>query len=149
MSLLDKFTELAESLQQAIKNSPLNDLLGHDTAVVTITDRKSGKVLTLRADYFHDGSTIYLIGKKDDLRWKNLDQGALVIIRIKDNEYNGWAQVLKDRKVCLQALSKQPEILMDFSQKQKIASGDSKNVSSEDLVDFFQKYLVIKGSITR
>jgi len=149
MSLLDKFTELAESLQQAIKNSPLNDLLSHDTAVMIITDRKSGKVLTLRVDYFHDGAIIYLIGKKDDPRWKNLDQGAPVIIRIKGNEYNGWAQVLEDRNVCLQALSKQPKTLMDFNQKHKITSGDSRNVSNEDLVNFFQKYLVIKGSITR
>jgi len=148
MSLLNKFTELVEIFLRAIKNSPLNDLLGHDTAVVTITDRKSGKVLTLRADYFHDGSIIYLIGKKDDPRWKNLDQGAPVIIRIKGNEYNSWAQVLEDRNVCLQALSKQPETLMGFSQKHKITSGDSRNASNEDLVNFFKKYLVIKGSIS-
>jgi len=149
MSILDKLNELAKPLKRAILNSPLNDLLGQDMAVVILTDHKSGKALTLRANYFHHEEIIYLIGERDDLRWDNLVQGAPVIIRIKGNEYKGWAQVLEDRNIFMQALQQHPEILLNFSQKQNLTMDENKNILEEDLSNFFQRFLIIKGSITR
>ncbi len=75
--------------------SPLHAIMG-DTALVTVTGRKTGRKISLPVNYYRDGDDLWVLSSRDRTWWRNLCQGAQVAVRLHGNDRSGFAEVILD-----------------------------------------------------
>ena len=84
---------------QAMKlvlRSPVHGMVSKTVLLITFTGRKSGKTYTTPVDYSQDGDQVTIFTHAD--WWKNLRNGAPVILRIRGRELQGLAEPVAEDK---------------------------------------------------
>ena len=80
----------------AVLRSPLHRIASRSVMLITFTGRKSGKIYTTPISYARDGD--WVTAFTGARWWRNLAGGAPVTLCIKNQEYQGWADVVGDDK---------------------------------------------------
>lgn len=77
--------------------SPLHKIVSKNIMLITVTGRKSGKTYTLPVSYVQDGDLV-LCSTDRDVRnwWKNLRDGANVVLQLRGKEVAGYATAIAD-----------------------------------------------------
>src|SRR5579859_2075900 len=68
-------------ISQTVKlllRSPLHVLMSHQTMLITLQGRKTGKTYTVVVTYVQDGKTVFVLSRAT--WWKNLRGGAQVLL---------------------------------------------------------------------
>ena len=93
---LNNFIDLIKNM---IANSAIGSLFLEDYATMQYTDRNSGKTLNHAVSLEPTTGFFWLVKEKSDLFWKNFQGGSPVIVKTRDNENTGWAEITDDPKV--------------------------------------------------
>ena len=76
--------------------SPLHGVMSGSTMLVTVTGRKSGRLITTPVNYYQEGDTLWVISNRERTWWRNLKGGASLKLRLRGQELNGFGEVLLD-----------------------------------------------------
>jgi deazaflavin-dependent oxidoreductase (nitroreductase family) len=69
--------------------SPLHELMGNSTMLITFAGRKSGKTYTTPVNYVWDDHSLLVVSPRDRLWWRNLRGGAPVTVYVRGQSMNG------------------------------------------------------------
>ncbi len=84
-------SKLYNPMMIALLRSPIHRIVSGMYMLVHFTGRKSGKEYTTPVEYFFDGSTLLFFTASERVWWKNLQDGALVTVRLKGQAHKGTA----------------------------------------------------------
>ena len=76
--------------------SPLHGVMSGSTMLVTVTGRKSGRLITTPVNYYQEGDTLWVISNRERTWWRDLKGGASLKLRLRGREVNGFGEVLLD-----------------------------------------------------
>jgi deazaflavin-dependent oxidoreductase (nitroreductase family) len=76
--------------------SPLSVFM-NGLLLITVTGRKTGRLISTPVNYVKDGNTLLITSKVDRTWWKNLRGGAPVTLRLNGKTYQAAAIVIEDR----------------------------------------------------
>jgi deazaflavin-dependent oxidoreductase (nitroreductase family) len=84
--------------------SPLHGMISKGVMLVSVTGRKSGKMISTPTNYLRDGNTLWVISWRDRKWWRNLRGGAKVRVLLAGRNVEGCGQVIEDEKAVAQSL---------------------------------------------
>ena len=84
--------------------SPLHGMISRGVMLITVTGRKSGKSISTPTNYLRDENTLWVISWRDRNWWKNLRDGAKVLVLLAGKSVEGSGQVIEDEKQVAQSL---------------------------------------------
>ena len=87
----------------ATLRSPLYMLAGK-SLLITVTGRKSSKQYTLPVNYSRAGDVVTILSRRDRTWWRNLRNGAPVMLHLRGKDVQGWATVIEDNTEVANAL---------------------------------------------
>ena len=76
--------------------SPLHGMISRGVMLVSVTGRKSGKMISTPTNYLRDGTTLWVISWRDRKWWRNLRGGAKVRVLLAGRSVEGRGQVIED-----------------------------------------------------
>ncbi len=78
--------------------SPLQGILGGNIMLITVTGRKSGRVITTPVNYYRDGNILWVISSRDRKWWRNVRGGADVVLRLQGRHVQACAEAITDEQ---------------------------------------------------
>jgi deazaflavin-dependent oxidoreductase (nitroreductase family) len=80
--------------------SRFHKMVSGSTLLLTITGRKSGRVITVPVNYIRDGKTLWVVSDRQRIWWRNLTGGAALSVTLgrKTKQARGEV-ILHDREV--------------------------------------------------
>jgi deazaflavin-dependent oxidoreductase (nitroreductase family) len=84
--------------------SPFHGMLSKNMMVVSVTGRKSGRVITTPTNYLRDGNTLWVISWRDRNWWRNLRSGAVVRLVLAGKRIEGCGYVIEEEQAVAQSL---------------------------------------------
>jgi len=89
-----------------ILRSPLHGLLSNNTMLITVTGRKTGRLITTPVNYARDNNVLWIISKRDRKWWRNLRGGAPVYLILRGKkDVKGFAEVILDPEMVVPKLA--------------------------------------------
>lgn len=76
--------------------SPLHRLVSESTLLITVRGRKSGRTYTTPVNYVRDGDKLLVVSRPERTWWRNLRDGAPVIVRLKGQVFAARGEVLDE-----------------------------------------------------
>lgn len=83
--------------------SPLHMLMSHQTMLLTLQGRKTGKTYTVVVTYVQDGETVFFLSRAN--WWKNLRGGANVLLQLRGKTVTGFAEPVFDHSLAEQKIT--------------------------------------------
>lgn len=84
--------------------SPLHGLLSGSMMLITYAGRKSGKPITLPANWVREGDTLFVVSRRERTWWRNLRGGARVTVRLQGRDYSGEGIVIENANAVVESL---------------------------------------------
>jgi len=84
--------------------SPLHGMISKGVMLVSVTGRKSGRMISTPTNYLRDGNTLWVMSWRDRKWWRNLRGGALVRVLLAGRSMQGRGQVIEEEKQVAQSL---------------------------------------------
>ena len=84
--------------------SPLHGMISKGVMLVSVTGRKSGKMISTPTNYLRDGTTLWVISWRDRKWWRNLRGGAKVRVLLAGKSVEGCGQVIEDEVMVAHSL---------------------------------------------
>ncbi|MGA2503830.1 MAG: nitroreductase/quinone reductase family protein [Anaerolineales bacterium] len=84
--------------------SPLHGLVSKNLMLVTISGRKSGKLITTPVNYQRSGKTLWVVSWRDRKWWRNLRGGGDARVWLAAKAVEGRGQVIEEEKAVEQSL---------------------------------------------
>ncbi len=101
-----------EPILKRILASPLHGMMSKNLMLIHVTGRKTGKRYTLPVPYSQEEKTLVVMAA--GVWWKNLRGGAPVKVRLRGQDYDGYAEVYEDTESITtevrKFLSQRPEV---------------------------------------
>ena len=105
MKVQDAFNRLGNPILSALLRSPLHALAGPDTALISVTGRRSGRTYATPVNVHADGDRLAIVSLRERTWWRNLRQGAEVGVRLGGHDRRGRAIVVEDEPGVVAALA--------------------------------------------
>ncbi len=83
--------------------SPLHVLMSHQTMLLTLQGRKTGKSYTVVVTYIQDGKAVFFLSRAN--WWKNLQGGAEVLLQLRGKAVKGFAEPVFDQSLTEQKIT--------------------------------------------
>ena len=90
---------------KVLLRSPLHGLFSGNTMLITVTGRKSGRVITTPVNYFSDGEALWVISDRSRKWWRNVRGGAQVKLMLKGREVRAQAESILDEQMVAYQIS--------------------------------------------
>ena len=84
--------------------SPFHGMVSKSMMLVTVTGRKSGKMISTPTNYLRDGNSLWVISWRDRKWWRNLRGDAVVQVLLAGKKVDGCGQVIENEKDVAQSL---------------------------------------------
>jgi deazaflavin-dependent oxidoreductase (nitroreductase family) len=95
MNILNLLKKIGNPFVTALLRSPLHGVISRNTALITVTGRRSGKRYTTPVNYVRDNDMLIVVSQADRNWWKNLGGGAPVTFELCGQRLNGYAESFK------------------------------------------------------
>jgi hypothetical protein len=82
--------------------SPLHVLMSHQTMLLTLQGRKTGKTYTVVVTYVQDGKMVFVLSRAN--WWKNLRDGTQVLLQLRGKAVKGFAEPVFDQSLTEQKI---------------------------------------------
>lgn len=83
--------------------SPLHVLMSHQTMLLTLQGRKTGKIYAVVVTYVQDGEAVFVLSRAS--WWKNLRGGAQVLLQLRGKAVKGFAEPVFDQSLTEQKIT--------------------------------------------
>ena len=93
--------------------SPLHVLMSHQTMLLTLQGRKTGKSYTVVVTYIQDGKAVFFLSRAN--WWKNLQGGAEVLLQLRGKAVKGFAEPVFDQSLTEQKITQIVEMNSNYS----------------------------------
>ena len=93
-------------ISQTVKlllRSPLHVLMSHQTMLLTLQGRKTGKTYTVVVTYVQDGKMVFVLSRAN--WWKNLRGGTHVLLQLRGKGVRGFAEPIFDQSLTEQKIT--------------------------------------------
>ncbi len=70
------------SFVSLLLRSPLHGFVSGNTMLVSVTGRKTGRVVTIPVNYVQEGDILWVLSYRERTWWRNLLTGAPVTLRL-------------------------------------------------------------------
>ncbi len=87
---------LMNRIPSLVLRSPLHRVMSDGILMISFTGRRSGHLYTIPVNYLHHGSEVLLT--TDSPWWKNLRNGAPVVLRLRGRAVAGVAEPVTDEE---------------------------------------------------
>ena len=87
-----------------VLKSPLHFLLSKGMMLITVTGRKSGKLISTPVAYLREGNTLWVVSRRTSKWWRNLRGGAVVQVHLAGRKMNGQGSLIEDQQAVAQRL---------------------------------------------
>lgn len=84
--------------------SPFHSLVSKNMLLITVTGRKSGKLITTPTAYQREGNTLWIISDRTSKWWRNLRGGANATVLLGGKSLQGRGSVIDDEHAVAQRL---------------------------------------------
>jgi deazaflavin-dependent oxidoreductase (nitroreductase family) len=81
-----------------VLRSPFHGLLSNAMMLITVTGRKTGKKYTTPVNYHRQDDYLWVMSSRDRQWWRNLKDGAEVLLLLKRKPLQGFAEVELEAK---------------------------------------------------
>ena len=126
-----------------VLRSPVHGMVSKTVLLITFTGRKSGKTYTTPVDYSQDGDQVTIFTHAD--WWKNLRNGAPVILRIRGRELQGLAEpVAEDKGAVAAGLTAHLQKVPSDARYYSVTFDDHKNPRAEEVQKAAQTVVMIR-----
>jgi hypothetical protein len=129
--------------------SPFHSLVSKNMLLITVTGRKSGKLITTPTAYQREGNTLWLFSQRTSKWWRNLRGGANATVLLGGKSLQGHGSVIDDEHAVAQRLF---ENFKKDAQRAKILQIriDKNGIPSfEDCERTAQKMLAVKIELSQ
>jgi hypothetical protein len=84
--------------------SPFHSLVSKNMLLISVTGRKSGKLITTPTAYLREGNTLWIISQRESKWWRNLRGGANATVVLGGKSIQGRGSILEDEHAVAQRL---------------------------------------------
>jgi len=92
------------SIMAWLLKSPLHSLVSKNMLLITVTGRKSGKLISTPTAYLREGNTLWLVSNRTSKWWRNLRGGANATVVLSGKSILGHGSVIEDEHAVAQRL---------------------------------------------
>jgi hypothetical protein len=85
--------------------SPFHKMVSGSTLLLTITGRKSGRVIEVPVNYIRDGKTLWVVSDRQRVWWRNLTGGAALSVTLARKTKSARGEVILHDKEVMHALT--------------------------------------------
>jgi len=89
---------------KTIVSSPLHGLLGDSLAVITVTGRRSGRVISTPINVVWQGDAWLVTSLRSRTWWRNLRGGGIALLRVGGRQGNVRGEIIEAKKETAAAL---------------------------------------------
>ena len=84
--------------------SPFHRMISENMMLVSVTGRKSGKIISTPTNYLRDRNRLWVISWRDRRWWRNLRRGAVVRLLLAGKEIEGCGDAIEEPKAVAESL---------------------------------------------
>lgn len=84
--------------------SPFHGMVSQGMMLVSLTGRKSGRLITTPTNYLRDGNTLWVVSWRERKWWRNLRGGAQVRVLLVGKSVEGRGEVIEEEKEAARCL---------------------------------------------
>jgi deazaflavin-dependent oxidoreductase (nitroreductase family) len=84
--------------------SPFHGIISKNVMLVSVTGRRSGKIISTPTNYLRDGKNLWVVSWRDRKWWRNLRSGAVVCVLLAGKRMEGCGQVIEKEQAVAQSL---------------------------------------------
>jgi hypothetical protein len=84
--------------------SPFHSLVSKNMLLITVTGRKSGKLISTPTAYLREGNILWIISQRSSKWWRNLRSGANAMVVLDGKSVQGHGSVIEDEHAVAQRL---------------------------------------------
>jgi hypothetical protein len=88
-----------------ILRSPFHKMLSSSILLLTITGRKSGRIINVPVNYIRDGKTLWVVSDRQRIWWRNLTGGAALSVTLARKTKSARGEVILHDKEIMHALT--------------------------------------------
>ena len=90
-----RWQRLYNPIVVSLLRSPLHGVMSKSVMLLTYRGRRSAREFTTPVSYVRDGDNLLVVGSRDHSWWKNLRDGAPVVVRVRGLELEGIAEAFE------------------------------------------------------
>ncbi len=79
-----------------ILKSPLHGMMSASTMLVTVTGRKTGRLITTPVNYYQDGNLLWVLTVRSRTWWRNVQQNPRVTVHLRGRDVPVSAETVLD-----------------------------------------------------
>ena len=137
------------SIMAWILKSPFHSLVSKNMLLITVTGRKSGKLITTPTAYFREENTLWLVSQRTSKWWRNLRGGANVNVVLNGKSVQGQGSVIEDEHSVAQRLFENFKKDAQRAKFAKVRIDENGVPSFEDCERTAQKMLAVKIEVSQ
>ena len=131
-----------------LAHSPLHGLIDKNVLLVTFTGRKSGRTITVPANYLQDGREVDIISLRRRNWWRNLKGGAAVLVQLAGKRHNGWAIVMEEPQKVAEMMDKFSEANFEYARLMGKQTGSEGKAARKDLSNLARERVAVKITLS-
>lgn len=95
----------ANDFVKFLLRSPLHGLISGTVLLIAVRGRKSGRQITLPAEYYELGQELWIISRRERAWWRNLSGGGGVGLRLRGRQRQGTAELVLEESTVASKLN--------------------------------------------
>lgn len=103
------------SMMAWLLRSPLHGILSQSFMLISVTGRKSGRMISTPVNYVRDGKTLWVTSQRDRKWWRNLRGGAPIDVLVAGKEWRAHGEAIADEKAVAENLAAYFRIAPQFA----------------------------------
>ena len=143
-----RFMAVGNKLISWLLRSPLHSFVSRNMALISVTGKVTGKTYQLPVNYQKSADTVWVTSYKYRNWWKNLRDGASVVIRIQGVDFHGQATVHETPTGVIEGLKAYFELAPEAARYFSVSLDTEGNPDPADLARIVPGRVVIEITLT-
>jgi hypothetical protein len=131
-----------------LAHSPLHGLVDKSVVLITFTLKKSGRTITVPANYLQDGREVDIISLRRRTWWRNLKGGAAVLVQLAGKKHNGWAIVMEELPKVAEVMEKFGEANPEYARMMGLQTYGEGKAARKDLLNLARERVAVKITLS-
>jgi deazaflavin-dependent oxidoreductase (nitroreductase family) len=127
-----------------VLRSPMHGLLSGGMMLITVTGRKTGRLITTPVQYLTEGDVLWVNSTRQRTWWRNLRGGAQVTLRLRGKDVHGRAEVIEEAQAVEKGFNVYFHLAPKSARLYNVKLDAAGNPDAGDIASLSQKRLLIQ-----